>query len=160
METLFENKEQVKRSDIPIQIMRGILFLILLFFISKIRFINNEINPNITLILAVALGLTFIYLILNNKTIKRIEKNTKAEKLTFTFTRQLRSDLIKEMNIADIKLNLKKVPTRGTSKKVLLISDKNFQLKLSTNQIGISETELNLIMNEIKALHTTSVKRK
>lgn len=75
---------------------------------SKIRFINNEISTNITLIFGIALGLLFIYLILNAKTIKQIEKNIKSGKLTFTFARQLRSDQIKELNISDIELSLKR----------------------------------------------------
>ena len=151
MKTIFENKENIRKSDIPIQIMGGILFLILLFLVSKIRFIDKEINPNITLIFGVVLGIVFIYLILNAKTIKRIEKSTETGKLAFIFARQLRNDKIMELNISELTLNLKKVQTRSNSEKILLISDKENKVKLSTNQKGITETELNEIIKEIES---------
>lgn len=151
METIFENKKQIEKSDIPIQIIRGILFIVLCFFVYKIRFINKEMNPNITLIFGIALGILFVYLILSAKTIKRIEKNTKNGKLTFIFNRQLRNDKITEINISELTLNLKNVQTRSNSKKILLISDKVNKVKLSTNQKGITETELNKIINEIES---------
>jgi uncharacterized membrane protein YjgN (DUF898 family) len=151
MKTIFENKKQIEKSDIPMQIMRGILFIILCFFVSKIRFINKEINPNITLIFGILLGILFIYLILSAKTIKRIEKNRETGKLTFTFARQFRNDKITELNISELTLNLKNVQTRANSEKILLISDKENKVKLSTNQKGITETELNEIINEIKS---------
>jgi uncharacterized membrane protein YjgN (DUF898 family) len=151
METIFENKKQIGKSDIPMQIMRGILFIILVFFVSKIRFINKEMNPNITLIFGIALGILFIYLILSAKTIKRIEKNTETGKLTFIFARQLQNDKITEINISELTLKLKNVQTRANSEKVLLISDKENKVKLSTNQKGITEIELNKIINEIES---------
>ncbi|WP_179354703.1 hypothetical protein [Winogradskyella vidalii] len=151
METIFENKKQIGKLDIPMQIMRGILFIILVFFVSKIRFINKEMNPNITLIFGIALGILFVYLILSAKTIKRIEKNTETGKLTFIFSRQLRNDKITEINISELTLELKNVQTRANSEKVLLISDQENKVKLSTNQKGITETELNKIINEIES---------
>ena len=151
METIFENKKHIEKSDIPMQIMRGILFIILCFFVSKIRFINKEINPNITLIFGIALGILFIYLILSAKTIKRIEKNTETGKLTFIFARLFRNDKTTEINISELTLNLKNVQTRANSEKVLMISDNENKVKLSTNQKGITETELNEIINKIES---------
>jgi hypothetical protein len=151
METIFENSEQLKKSEIPVQIFRAILFSILLFIVSKIRVLGKETNPNITLIFGIALGLLFVYLILSAKTIKRIEKNTETGKLTFIFARQLRNDKITEINISELTLNLKNVQTRANSEKVLLISDKENKVKLSTNQKGITETKLNKIINDIES---------
>ena len=154
MKTIFVNKEKIKKSDIPIQIIRGILFLLLLFFVSKVRFINKELNPNITLIFGIVLGVIFLYMILNAKTIKRIEKNKETGKLTFIFARQLRNDKIEKLNISELTLNLKKVQTRANTEKILLISDKENRVKLSTKQKGITEIELNEIISEMESTYT------
>ncbi|MFI2741263.1 hypothetical protein ACG2LH_00875 [Zhouia sp. PK063] len=151
METIFENNEEIKKIDIPVQIMRGILFLILIFIVSQIRFLNEELNPNITLIFGIVISLLFVYLILSAKTLKRIEKNTKSGKLIFTFARQFRNDDKMELNISELTLNLKNVQTRANSEKVLLLFDKENKVKLSTNQKGITEIELNKIINEIES---------
>jgi|TARA_R110000850_G_scaffold54645_1_gene130057 hypothetical protein len=151
MEIIFENKKQIKKSEIPVQIILVFLFLILYYFVSKIRFINREMNPNITLIFGIVLGLIFIYQVISAKTIKRIEKNTETGKLTFVFSRQLRNDEIKELNISELSIRSKKIPTRSNTEKILIISDKVNEIKLSTNQKGITETELNKILNEIES---------
>ena len=159
MKTIFKNEKQIKKSHIPIQILRATLFLILLYFISKIRFINREVNSSTFLIIGFSLIILFIYLIINNKTIQRIEKNEKSRKLIFAFNRQLRSNKIVELDLSNIKIELKKIQTRASSKKVLIISDEINQVKLNTNQLGVSENDLNSIKNQIEALHTTTVNR-
>jgi hypothetical protein len=151
MEIIFENKKEIKKYEIPVQIILVFLFLILYYFVSKIRFINREMNPNITLIFGIVLGLIFIYQVISAKTIKRIEKNTETGKLTFVFSRQLRNDEIKELNISELSIRSKKIPTRSNTEKILIISDKVNEIKLSTNQKGITETELNKILNEIES---------
>jgi hypothetical protein len=151
MEIIFENKKEIKKYEIPVQIILVFLFLILYYFVSKIRFINREMNPNITLIFGIVLGLIFIYQAISAKTIKRIEKNTETGKLTFVFSRQLRNDYIKELNISELSIRLKKIPTRSKTEKILIISDKVIEIKLSTNQKGITETEINKILNEIES---------
>ena len=160
MKTIFKNEKQIKKSDIPIQILRGTLFLIVLYIISKIRFINREVNSSTFLIMGFSLITLFIYLIINNKTIQRIEKDEKSGKLIFAFNRQLRRNKIVELDLSNIKIELKKIQIRASSKKVLIISDEINQVKLNTNQVGVSENDLTKIKNKIEALHTTTAHRK
>ena len=151
MEKIFENSKTIKKTDILTQIGIGISFIIMIFFISKFRFINKPLNKETYLIMGIGLSVLFLYQIFSSKTIKRIEKQKSENKLIFTISRQLRKDRITEFKLAEVKLNLKTIPGRTLPhKKVLLISDNKNELKLSTNQKGITEIELNEIINGIE----------
>jgi glucose-6-phosphate isomerase len=151
METIFENSKTIKKSDILVHIGIGISIIITAYFFSKLRHINKPENNETYLIMGIGLLILFLYQALASKTIKRIEKQESKNKLIFTISYQLRKERIKEFNLAEVKLNLKTIPGRTLPyKKVLLISDNENELKLSTHQKGITEIELNKIINGIK----------
>ena len=150
METVFKNTEDIKKSDIPLQIGRAILFILICFFISRIRFINEEVSGSTIWIVALGLFTLFVYLILTSKTLKSIEKDSRNEKLRFVFQRQLRNDFIVELKISEIQWKIKKRIARTVVTKVLHISDQTNSVKINTKQKGISETELNKIITDLK----------
>lgn len=151
MKTIFENGKQINKIDILNQIGLGICFIVITLAISKFRFINRYLNNESFWIMGLGLLILFGYLNLNATTIKRIEKQQSENKLIFTFSRQLRKDRIKELNLAEINLNLKTIPGRSLPhKKILLISDKKNKIKISTRQKGITVAELDKIIYELK----------
>ncbi len=158
METIFENSKQIKKSDILIQLGIGFSFIIIVFFFSKFRFINKPLNKETYLIMGIGILILFLYNIFTSKTVKRIEKQESENKLIFIISHQFKKDRITEFNLTDVKLILKTIPGRTLPhKKVLLISDHEKLLKLSTHQKGITETELNKIINGIEnTTHNTS----
>ncbi|MGZ0017519.1 hypothetical protein [Yeosuana sp. AK3] len=151
METIFENSRTIKKSDILVYIGIGISLIITTYFFSKLRHINRPENIETYLIMGIGLLILFLYQALTSKTIKRIEKQESENKLIFTISSQLRKEQIKKFNLKEVKLNLTTIPSRTLPhKKVLLISDNESELKLSTHQKGITEIELNKIINGIK----------
>lgn len=150
METVFENHETIKRKDIPLQFGRAVLFLIACFFISKIKFINEELSFITLWIMGIGLILLFTFQILTSKTIKRIEKDINTGKLIFIFERQLRSEFKIELTISNIEMEIRKSITRSSFKKILHITDQRDSLKIDTKMKGISAIELDKIISVIK----------
>ncbi len=155
MTTIYENKERILSSDIPFEIGRAILFVVISYLVSRIRFTDSSNkNENIRWIFWGGLFLLFLFLIFTTKTIKRIEKTENGEKLRFIFDRRLRSELIREFNISELRTDLKKQVARGIVTYILKISDGKNKLKIKTGQKGITKKELDLIHNEIKKHYT------
>ena len=150
MEIIFKNKEGIRKSDIPLQMGRAILFILICFFVSKIRFINEEVSAATTWIVALGLLTLFLYQILTSKTLKIVEKDSNNEKLRFVFERQLRTDLIVELKISEIHWELEKIVARTAVTNVLHISDQLNSVRINTKQKGISETELNEIVRDLE----------
>jgi len=105
METIFENSKTIKKSDILTQIGIGISFIIMTFFISKIRFINESMNKETYLIMGIGLSILFLYLIFTSKTIKRIEKQKNENKLIFTIPKLSDVKLLIHAEFKDALIN-------------------------------------------------------
>ena len=151
METIFKNNKTIKKSDILVHVGIGISLIIATYFFSKLRYINRTENNGTYLIMGIGLLIVYLYQALTSKTIKRIDKQESENKLIFTISYQLRKERIKEFKLTDVKLNLKTISGRTLPhKKVLQISDNDNELKLNTLQKGITEIELNKIINGIK----------
>ena len=150
MEIIFKNKEEIKKFDIPLKMGRAILFILIFYCVSKIRFINEEVSAATIWIVAFGLLTLFSYQILTSKTLKFVEKDSNNGKLRFVFERQLRPDLIVELKLSEIHWELEKIIARTAVTKVLHISDQLNSVRINTKQNGISETELNEIIRDLE----------
>ncbi|WFO17097.1 hypothetical protein M601_005000 [Cellulophaga baltica 4] len=155
MKTIFKNNQRIEKSDIAVQIGRGVLLIVGFYIVSNISFSNREPDFDSTTILIIFIVLILTYTILFAKTTERIEIDESNNKLILTTSRQLRTNKITHLKLSEIGLKLKTIPSRSFDKeKVLIISDKKNKIKLSTKHKGITEAELNKIHDKIeKATH-------
>lgn len=154
MYTIFENNGTIKKSDllIPVGIVTSMVIIILTLTFLKLS--SKELNQFTIVYFVIIILFLFIYttiFILITKTLEWIEIQQFENKAIFAMSRLFREDKIFEFNLSDLKMTLKTTPSHILPhKKVLFIADKKNELIISNQLKGITEIELEKIIDQIE----------
>jgi hypothetical protein len=154
MNTIFKNKSRLSFKNLFFKVLFFGIIMGLIYLVKLVRNGYEELNPYIFIFFSVIIIVTLTLQALTEQIVIEIRIDKITKDLIISIQRQFKGYSTIKFNPEKVNFELKVIPSRAIPhERQIIFKDDQYKIRISTNDLGVNETDFELIKNELIKLY-------